>query len=230
MRLKEGRRIQKDVDGNKKLFWKWVKRMKQGVHARTYGIQNERGEMIRDENSLRVILRKSFEQLNGENLEKVAENMENAMMSEIINEAGVLKAIKELKNGKAYGGYMESQVKCLNVGAQYYFTTCQIIDSEDDMSKHSPLCDCALCKEKKRRVTVTATSPQTELPVTEQSTEGKEKCQYCGVFFAAHIIFHHRKLHFRERFFSCIDCGKNFQTETGLESHKCQVDEIPAPS
>nr|CAD7463618.1 unnamed protein product [Timema tahoe] len=103
-------------------------------------------------------------------------------------------------------------------------------DSEDDMSKHSPLCDCALCKEKKRRVTVTATSPQIELPQTEQSTEGKEKCQYCGVFFAAHIIFHHRKLHFRERFFSCIDCGKNFQTETGLESHKCQVDEIPAPS
>nr|CAD7200664.1 unnamed protein product [Timema douglasi] len=106
----------------------------------------------------------------------------------------------------------------------------ELSDSEDDMSKHSPLCDCALCKEKKRRVTVTATSTETKLPETEQSTEGKEKCQYCGVFFAAHIIFHHRKLHFRERFFSCIDCGKNFQTETGLESHKCQVDEIPAPS
>nr|CAD7407893.1 unnamed protein product [Timema cristinae] len=101
----------------------------------------------------------------------------------------------------------------------------ELSDSEDEMSKHSPLCDCALCKEKKRKVTVTATSPE-----TEQSTEGKEKCQYCGVFFAAHIIFHHRKLHFRERFFSCIDCGKNFQTETGLESHKCQVDGIPAPS
>nr|CAD7447481.1 unnamed protein product [Timema bartmani] len=41
MRLKEEERMQNDFEGNK-LFWKWVKRTKQGVQGKTYDTQNER--------------------------------------------------------------------------------------------------------------------------------------------------------------------------------------------
>ena len=38
-------------------------------------------------------------------------------------------------------------------------------------------------------------------------------CQYCHKYFPADIIMHHKNLHFRERFFCCVGCGKNFRTE-----------------
>jgi hypothetical protein len=49
----------------------------------------------------------------------------------------------------------------------------------------------------------------------------KNICEYCNQIFPEDIIVHHRKLHFRQRFFSCIVCGKNFRTEVGLENHRC---------
>nr|CAD7402507.1 unnamed protein product [Timema cristinae] len=61
MRLK-GERMQDDFEGNKKLFRKWIGRTKQGVQGKTYSIQNERSEMIWDENSIRERWREYFEQ------------------------------------------------------------------------------------------------------------------------------------------------------------------------
>jgi DNA-directed RNA polymerase subunit RPC12/RpoP len=54
-------------------------------------------------------------------------------------------------------------------------------------------------------------------------TKGNRRhvCQYCNKPFPENIIDHHRKLHFKKRFFSCITCGKNFRTEVGLDHHRC---------
>ncbi|XP_049853817.1 mucin-12-like isoform X2 [Schistocerca gregaria] len=51
---------------------------------------------------------------------------------------------------------------------------------------------------------------------------GKEECPYCHIEFPVDILIHHKTLHYRERFYTCIDCDKNFVTEKGLESHRCQ--------
>nr|CAD7594944.1 unnamed protein product [Timema genevievae] len=55
--------VEPDENSNKKLFWKWLKRTKQGVQGKKHGIQNEHGEMIWDENGIRKRWRKDFEQL-----------------------------------------------------------------------------------------------------------------------------------------------------------------------
>nr|CAD7401087.1 unnamed protein product [Timema cristinae] len=79
------------------------KEKKPGVQGKTYGIHSESGEMIWDENIIRVLWREYFEQFYDENIGQVAENRENVMVSERINEAEVLNAMKVLKNGKALG-------------------------------------------------------------------------------------------------------------------------------
>nr|CAD7424725.1 unnamed protein product [Timema monikensis] len=45
------------LEGNKKLFWKWVKRTEQGVQGKIYGILNEYGEILWDENVLANVVR-----------------------------------------------------------------------------------------------------------------------------------------------------------------------------
>ncbi|XP_075238212.1 uncharacterized protein LOC142334236 [Lycorma delicatula] len=52
-------------------------------------------------------------------------------------------------------------------------------------------------------------------------SEIKMKCGICSKFFAKDIIQHHRRLHLKERLYSCVDCGKNFCTELDLSSHIC---------
>ena len=47
------------------------------------------------------------------------------------------------------------------------------------------------------------------------------RCNFCDKYFPADIIVHHKTLHFREKFFCCVACGKNFRTEPGLETHRC---------
>lgn len=46
-------------------------------------------------------------------------------------------------------------------------------------------------------------------------------CPHCQKSFPESIILHHKKLHYRKPFYSCISCGKNFRTVLGLESHRC---------
>jgi DNA-directed RNA polymerase subunit RPC12/RpoP len=51
--------------------------------------------------------------------------------------------------------------------------------------------------------------------------EKNHLCPYCQKSFPESIILHHKKLHYKKPFYSCITCGKNFRTELGLESHRC---------
>jgi hypothetical protein len=70
----------------------------------------------------------------------------------------------------------------------------------------------------------TATPPSTVVTIKTDNSSGENTtniCEYCNQIFPEDIIVHHRKLHFRQRFFSCIVCGKNFRTEVGLENHRC---------
>jgi len=55
--------------------------------------------------------------------------------------------------------------------------------------------------------------------VTEE--EKNHVCPYCQKSFPESIILHHKKLHYRKPFYSCLSCGKNFRTVLGLESHRC---------
>ncbi|XP_069699886.1 serine-rich adhesin for platelets-like [Periplaneta americana] len=57
-----------------------------------------------------------------------------------------------------------------------------------------------------------------------KNSQGYHLCPYCNKYFPESIIVHHKTLHFRERFFCCISCGKNFRTEVGLESHRCDAE------
>jgi DNA-directed RNA polymerase subunit RPC12/RpoP len=46
-------------------------------------------------------------------------------------------------------------------------------------------------------------------------------CPYCQKEFPESIILHHKKLHYKKPFYSCLSCGKNFRTVLGLENHRC---------
>jgi hypothetical protein len=70
----------------------------------------------------------------------------------------------------------------------------------------------------------TATPPSMVATLKTDNSSGENTtniCQYCNQIFPEHIIVYHRKLHFRQHFFSCIVCGKNFCSEVGLENHRC---------
>jgi len=79
--------------------------------------------------------------------------------------------------------------------------------------------------------TSSVTTASTSSPVhTDADTEtgsrrGEEEkyhvCPYCQKSFPESIIIHHKKLHYRKPFYSCLSCGKNFRTVLGLESHRC---------
>ncbi|XP_023726102.1 uncharacterized protein LOC111874652 isoform X2 [Cryptotermes secundus] len=76
-------------------------------------------------------------------------------------------------------------------------------------------------------ITKCSTPTSTHKAVTIKTDNSIEEnrnniCEYCNQIFPEDIIVHHRKLHFRQRFFSCIVCGKNFRTEVGLENHRCE--------
>ena len=74
--------------------------------------------------------------------------------------------------------------------------------------------------------TASTSSPVRSVAATETGnrrvTEEKNHvCPYCQKSFPESIILHHKKLHYRKPFYSCLSCGKNFRTVLGLESHRC---------
>jgi len=75
--------------------------------------------------------------------------------------------------------------------------------------------------------TASTSSPVHTVAATETGNRrvtGEEKyhvCPYCQKSFPESIILHHKKLHYRKPFYSCLSCGKNFRTVLGLESHRC---------
>ena len=76
-------------------------------------------------------------------------------------------------------------------------------------------------------VTTTSTSsPVHTVAATETGNKRvteKQKnhvCPYCQKTFPESIILHHKKLHYRKPFYSCLSCGKNFRTVLGLENHR----------
>jgi len=75
--------------------------------------------------------------------------------------------------------------------------------------------------------TASTSSPVCTVAATETGNRrGTEEekyhvCPYCQKSFPESIILHHKKLHYRKPFYSCLSCGKNFRTVLGLESHRC---------
>jgi DNA-directed RNA polymerase subunit RPC12/RpoP len=51
--------------------------------------------------------------------------------------------------------------------------------------------------------------------------EQNHVCPYCQKGFPESIILHHKNLHYRIPFYSCLSCGKNFHTVEELEKHRC---------
>ncbi|KAF1010546.1 MAG: hypothetical protein GAK29_05048 [Acinetobacter bereziniae] len=106
IRKKEGERMQADFEGNKKLFWKWVKRAK-GTKESLNGVCKENGEMVWNEIEVRRRWKEYFEELYGKEVadEATKKTVENGCLKEIetITEDEVMKAIRSLRNGKAAG-------------------------------------------------------------------------------------------------------------------------------
>lgn len=99
----------------------------------------------------------------------------------------------------------------------------QISDSPLTIGKSSGTTDVRTCNTVSSITTRTTSTPtRTVATINTDSEENKNICEYCNKIFPEDIIVHHRKLHFRQRFFSCIVCGKNFRTEVGLENHRCE--------
>jgi DNA-directed RNA polymerase subunit RPC12/RpoP len=76
-------------------------------------------------------------------------------------------------------------------------------------------------------VSTAATSPTvrtvaaTERGNNRVAEEINHVCPYCQKEFPENIILHHKKLHYKKPFYSCLSCGKNFRTVLGLENHRC---------
>ena len=75
--------------------------------------------------------------------------------------------------------------------------------------------------------TASTSSPVCTVAATETGNrrgtqeEKNHLCPYCQKSFQESIILHHKKLHYRKPFFSCLSCGKNFRTLLGMETHRC---------
>jgi len=74
--------------------------------------------------------------------------------------------------------------------------------------------------------TASTSSPVLSVAATETGNrnvtqERNHECPHCQKSFPESIILHHKKLHYRKPFYSCLSCGKNFRTVLGLESHRC---------
>ena len=59
-----GRAIGNDFEGNKKMFWKEVKRVRKGEQAREEMVKDVSGQILRDGVEVRLRWPQYFEQLN----------------------------------------------------------------------------------------------------------------------------------------------------------------------
>lgn len=101
-------------------------------------------------------------------------------------------------------------------------TTSQPASDPEGQSPRSPSPDLEVEPLSPSSDSTTARKPGRSSNSSPAAAEQKEECPYCHVEFPADILIHHKTLHYREKFYTCIDCDKNFVTEKGLESHRCQ--------
>ena len=113
-----------NFDGNKKIFWKEVKRAKKGEQARDEMVKDVNGQILRDVVEVRRRLAEYFEQvLNVADVREaninVVGNWRTPMLGDLngraISLVEVKEAVNEMKSGKAPGldGF---PVECLKKG------------------------------------------------------------------------------------------------------------------
>ena len=119
-----GERLGNDFEGNKKIFWKEVKRVRKGEHARDEMVKDVNGQILRDGVEVRRRWAEYFEQvLNVADVREANINVVgNWRMPVLGNLNGraislqeVREAVNEIKSGNAPGldGF---QVECLKKG------------------------------------------------------------------------------------------------------------------
>lgn len=98
-------------------------------------------------------------------------------------------------------------------------------DSVGEVKEQNEICSIRTLKEESDSMIVLVSSSTNSPGASSENKPLKSEtvCPYCHKDFPPDILIHHKVLHFRERFFTCIDCGKNFKTEIGLQKHRCEV-------
>ena len=108
MKVKEAEKMQTDFEGNKKLFYKWIRKARQGGSKGISGVKGSNGEMIWEEESVREGWKEYFEELYGgggaswvNERESNELNGRNEVANVKISLWEALIAIGKLKNGKS---------------------------------------------------------------------------------------------------------------------------------
>ena len=117
-------RLGNDFVGNKKMFWKEVKRVRKGVQTREEMVKDVNGQILRDGVEVRRRWAEYFEHvLNVVDVREVNINVVGNWRMPILGDLNekaisleeVGEAVNEMKSGKA-PGLDEFQVECLNKG------------------------------------------------------------------------------------------------------------------
>ena len=115
-----GERLGNTFEGNKKIFWKELKRVKKGEQARDEMVKDVNGQILHDGTEVRRRQAEYFEQvLNVADVREVKyqtrRQLAEAKVGRAISLVEVREAVNELKSGKAPGldGF---PVECLQKG------------------------------------------------------------------------------------------------------------------
>lgn len=105
----EERRMQEDFEGNKKLFWKWVKRARNSDNGKLSAIKDGDGDLVWETSQVAGRWKEYFEGIYGEvavqptAINNVIFSIQNPVIKDVFSAAEVSKAISILKNGKSAG-------------------------------------------------------------------------------------------------------------------------------